>query len=653
MARFCIGVSGESHPARIPHRPFFPIRGIVIAGCLLTGLSQAADTGKPAPTPEPKPAPASAKSNATPAPKALPPAKPAALSAPVDKAKPAPAKPTPVPSKPETKPAPAKVAAATTAPPSPASLFESPATLKTESRIDQLVMARLKPLGVRPALCSDAVFVRRAYLDVTGTLPTAAEAKAFIDDPDTATKRTRLVDRLLASDEFAVYWGMKWGDLLRIKAEFPINLWPNAAQLYHRWVVSSLQENKPCDQFVREMLTSSGSNFRTGPVNFYRAMPDRSPEGIASVVALTFMGTRAESWPKEKLAGMSAFFAQIGYKPTSEWKEEYVFWDPIGTHTIAGNVAPGRAKVEEIGTPLAADVAVAGPKAFPMTAVFPDGKAVKLSPDRDPREVFADWLLAPGNPWFARSISNRVWSWFLGRGIVHEPDDLRPDNPPSNPELIAYLEQEFVASKYDLRHLYRLILNSETYQFSSLAKSTKPEVAAQFGSYPLRRLEAEVLIDAINRITGTSELYTSPIPEPFTYIPQGQPAVAIGDGSITSPFLALFGRSARATGTEDERSNQVVAAQWLHLLNSSQIQEKLDRGPGLKSLLQSKRPPREMITELYLTILSRHPTAEEMARAKTYCGIGADEKPGKGTRAEHWNDLGWALLNSSEFFFRH
>lgn len=536
---------------------------------------------------------------------------------------------------------------------SPASLFESAAPLKTESRVDQLVMAKLKPLGVRPVLCSDAVFVRRAYLDVIGVLPTAQEARTFIEDPDTAGKRARLVEDLLARDEFAVYWAMKWADLLRIKAEFPVNLWPNAAQLYHRWVLSSIQENKPFDRFARELLTSSGSNFRVGPVNFYRAMADRSPEGIASTVALTFMAARTESWPAERLAGMSAFFAQTGYKPTSEWKEEHVFWDPSGTHTIAGNIAPGRAKVEEIGTPQAGDVAAGAPKTIPKTAVFPDGSKIELPTGRDPREVFADWLLAPGNPWFARGISNRVWSWLVGRGIVHEPDDFRPDNPPSNPELLAHLERELVSSHYDLKHLFRIILNSETYQFSPIARSDKPEVAAQFGSYPLRRLEAEILIDAVNRITKTSELYTSPIPEPFTYIPQGQPAVAIGDGSITSPFLALFGRSARATGTEDERPNQVVAAQRLHLLNSSHIQEKLDRGPGLKSILQTKRPPRALISELYLTILSRFPTPEEYAKAKAYCGIGADDKPGKGTRVEHWNDLGWALVNSNEFLFRH
>lgn len=629
---------------------------ICLSIVLFWSLSHAAETVKSPAVPSPNPAPVPAKANplAVPAPKAVPAGKGTAPA--TTKANPAPAKPAPPAPKPEVKPAPAKGATVATSSPTPASLFESPAALKTECRIDQLVMARLKPLGVRPALCSDAVFVRRAYLDVIGVLPSAAEAKAFIDDPDTATKRTRLVDRLLASDEFAVYWGMKWGDLLRIKAEFPINLWPNAAQLYHRWVVASLAENKPYDQLVREMLTASGSNFRVGPVNFYRAIPSRTPEGIASTVALTFMGTRTEGWPKKKLAGMSSFFAQIGYKPTSEWKEEYVFWDPAGTHTLAGNAAPGRASIEEIGKPLVIEGAATPEGAlatYPKQAIFPDGTKVTFRDDRDPREVFADWLISPKNTWFTRSIANRTWAWLMGRGLIHEADDLRDDNPPSHPELLFYLEKELVVANYDLKHLYRLILNSEAYQFSSLPRSSKTGTEALFAAYPMRRLEAEVLIDAINRITGTSELYTSPIPEPFTYIPQGQPAVSIGDGSITSSFLSLFGRSARATGTEDERTNLVVAEQWLHLLNSSHVQEKLERGPGIKGLVTAKRPANETITALYLTILSRHPTREEIAAARAYCGIGAEEKPGKTARLEHWNDLAWALLNTHEFLFRH
>ncbi len=221
------------------------------------------------------------------------------------------------------------VASGAAPPENAASVFDSPTALTHECQLDRIVAARLSALAVQPVLCSDAVFVRRAYLDVIGTLPTAKEAREFIQDPDTKNKRRALIDRLLERDEFADYWAMKWGDILRIKAEFPVNLWPNAAQAYHRWVRASIAENKPYDKFARELLTASGSNFRVGPVNFYRAIQNRTPEGIAAAVALTFMGARAESWPKERLAGMAAFFSQIGYKPTREWKEEHVFWDPL------------------------------------------------------------------------------------------------------------------------------------------------------------------------------------------------------------------------------------------------------------------------------------------------------------------------------------
>ena len=186
--------------------------------------------------------------------------------------------------------------------------FEIAAVPVPVGRLDKLVFAELARLKVHPVLCSDAVFVRRAYLDVTGTLPTAKEARDFIQDPDTKNKRRLLIDRLLDHPGFADYWAMRWGDILRIKAEFPVNLWPNAAQAYHRWVRASIAENKPYDRFARELLTSSGSNFRVGPVNFFRAVQNRTPEGICTAVALVFMGTRVGSWPADKLAGMAAFY---------------------------------------------------------------------------------------------------------------------------------------------------------------------------------------------------------------------------------------------------------------------------------------------------------------------------------------------------------
>ena len=530
-------------------------------------------------------------------------------------------------------------------------IFESAAACAAESPLDRIVFEKLAQLGARPVLCSDAVFVRRAFLDVIGTLPTADEARDFLQSqaPD---KRRVLIDRLLERDEFADYWAMKWGDVLRIKAEFPVNLWPNAAQAYHRWVRATLAENKPYDQFARELLTSSGSNFRVGPVNFYRAIQNRKPDGIAIAVALTFMGTRADAWPAERLAGLAAFFSQIGYKPTSEWKEEHVFWNPLGV----SSAAPGRAAIAEIAQPPASPPAAANAApadAAPRTATFPDGTRVELSADRDPREVFADWLIAPNNPWFTRAIVNRVWAWLLGRGIVHEPDDIRPDNPPSNEALLAYLARELAASNYDLKRLYRLILNSRTYQLSSLPPGANPEAAANFARYPLRRLDAEVIIDAINKITGTSDLYTSAIPEPFTYIPENQPAIAIADGSITSPFLALFGRSARATGMAGERDNNAVPAKALHLLNSSHIQRKLEQGPKLRAIIDARRPAAKTVEELYLAILSRLPTAEERKVAEAHGKAATSRKGLPAKRREDWLDLAWSLVNSTEFLYRH
>ncbi|MBI4586373.1 MAG: DUF1553 domain-containing protein [Planctomycetes bacterium] len=503
------------------------------------------------------------------------------------------------------------------------SLFESSAAPNPRSKIDELVFGGLKRLGLQPAkVCSDAVFVRRAYLDVIGTLPTAQEAKEFLLDQD-PNKRAGLIDRLLKREEFADYWAMKWSDLLRIKAEFPINLWPNAAQAYHRWIRTSIKQNLPYDHFVREMLTASGSNFRDPQVNFYRAMQNKEPQTIAQTVALTFMGTRADNWPKDRLAGMAVFFSQLGFKATAEWKEEIVFFDPAKT------AAPATSGVS------------------PAAAIFPDGIPARLAPDQDPRAVFADWLVHPKNPWFARNLVNRVWCWLLGRGIIHEPDDIRPDNPASNPELLAWLERELMAAHYDLKHIYRLILNSTTYQLSPIPQTDRPEGEANFAHYPLRRLEAEVLVDALGQITGTTEKYTSAIPEPFTFIPEEQRSIALPDGSITSSFLEMFGRPPRDTGLESERNNRPTAAQRLHLLNSSHVQRKIEGSPKLGSLIRSSKDRREIVTGLYLTILSRFPTDEELKIVAAY-SQSANVK-GRDVLV----DLAWALINSAEFLYRH
>jgi len=467
------------------------------------------------------------------------------------------------------------------------------------------------------------VFIRRAYLDVIGTLPTAQEVRTFLADQD-PNKRSILIDRLLEREEFADYWSMRWSDLLRVKSEFPINLWPNAVQGYHRWIRTCIKENLPYDRFVHEMLTASGSNFRVPPVNFYRAVQSKEPQALAQAVALTFMGVRAESWLKVRWSDMAVFFSQVRYKSTGEWKEEIVYFDP--------NQEDPRSQISKSKSTL---------------ATFPDGKTVRLLPGQDPRKIFADWLTTPDNPWFARAIVNRIWFWLLGRGIVHEPDDIRPDNPPVNPELLGFLEKELVAARFDLKHVYRLILNSRAYQLSSIPTSDKPEAAANFASYPLRRLEAELLIGALNKITGTTEKYSSAIPEPFTFIPENQRSISLADGSITSSFLELFGRPSRDTGLESERNSRATAAQRLHMLNSSHVQRKIEQGPKLQSLIQSRRKPREIVDDLYLAILSRFPTEAEQKTMAEYART-------SGTRPrETAIDLAWALVNSAEFLYRH
>src|SRR5260370_357611 len=261
-------------------------------------------------------------------------------------------------------------ATATGAQPALNPTYESAAPLTAQSPIDARVFDRLKRLDIQPAnLSSDAVFLRRAFLDVIGTLPTTEEASQFLADPD-PVKRATLIDRLLDRPEFADYWAMKWCDLLRVKAEFPINLWPNAAQAYHHWIRAAIRVNQPYDRFVRELLTSSGSNFREAQVNFYRAMQSREPAAIAQTVALTFMGTRAENWPPERLAAIAGFFSQIRYKETTEWKEEIVYFKPVGQSSPPGSSSQPS-----------------------VSAAFPDGAPARLAPRRDPMEAFADSLI--------------------------------------------------------------------------------------------------------------------------------------------------------------------------------------------------------------------------------------------------------------------
>ncbi len=494
--------------------------------------------------------------------------------------------------------------------------WESPEAAVSPTRLDTLLRAGLRREGLEPARpCSDEVFCRRVHLDIAGVLPEPQDVERFLADRRPG-KRAALIDTLLDRDEHAACWALKWCDVLRVKAEFPINLWPNAVQAYHRWIRDAVRTGMPYDRFARELLTSSGSNFRVPQVNFYRAVQSRQPAGLAAAAALSFMGTRVEHWPAGQRAGLEAFFSRVAYKKTGEWKEEIVLPDP-----------------EPAG---------------PLHAVLPDGRAVTIPPDRDPRVVFADWLITPENPWFARQAVNRLWCWLLGRGLIHEPDDIRPDNPPVHPEVLAFLEKELVRSGWDLRHVMRLILNSATYQQACIPRGDPGRAERLFASYPIHPLGAEVLIDALCRIAGEGEAYSSPIPEPFTFIPDHQPTIELADGSITSPFLELFGRPARDTGLESERGTQPTVAQRLHLLNSSHVRKKIEGSRRLAGLQATARGDgRRLVRSVYLLILSREPMPEESAAAVDHL-----RAEGPGLR-QSVHDLAWALINSKEFLYRH
>jgi hypothetical protein len=436
----------------------------------------------------------------------------------------------------------------------------------------------------------------------------------------------------MESDDYADCWALKWGDLLRIKSEFPVRIWPKAAHTYYRWVRQSLADNKPYDQFVRELVTASGSNFRCGNVNFLRANPVKDPQTIAESAALIFMGVRlgcarchghpTESWSLEDNLAMAAFFGKVAFKPTQEWKEEIVY--------VNRKAAFRSPQSKEIVKPK-----------------YLDGETLEVPEQDDPREKFADWLIRPENPYFVKNIVNRVWFWFLGRGIVHEPDDLRPTNPPSNPELLAMLEKDFVAHKYDLKHLFRLVLNSKTYQLSSRPNEWNKDDAVHFSHFYLRRLSAEQLLDAIGQVTETSEPFASPIPEPYTRLPAGYRAVQLYDGDISAPFLELFGRPPRDTPYECDRNLHTSMRQALHMLNSDHVQNRINSSPRLQRWFQEKKTDEQIVDELYFVALCRPPKAEEKGKFLEFFG------KAKNQRGQAVQDAVWAVINAKEFLFNH
>lgn len=494
-------------------------------------------------------------------------------------------------------------------------------TLPRHNFIDDKMVAKWQSLGLTPApLCSDLEFFRRIHLDTIGTLPTPADIKAFLADPS-ATKRQKAIDKVLERPEFVDYWALKWGDLLRINRDA---LTERGMWSFHNWVRSCLRDRKPVDEMAREVITAEGSTFTEGPANFF--LVGNSPSDWAETTAQVFLGQRIgcakchthpfEKWTQDDYYGMAAFFVRLGTKGSQEFglfgQERVVFLRSGGeqTHPRKGGVVPPH----PLDGPLMTD---------------PLDRRVKL----------AEWMTAPTNPFFAKNIVNRFWGYYLGRGLVEPLDDMRATNPASNPELLEALAKDFMAHKYDLRHLLRTIMNARVYQLSSQVTVGNQADAqnVHYARFGVRRLTAEQLADALDFATGIQEKYPG--------LPLGTRAIQLPDSRVNSFLLDTFGRPARQITCECERTSLPNITQALHLLNGDALNRKLASPAGrLDKLLKDKKPVPEIVEELYLVTLSRPSRPEELQRAVSW--INQAPSPREGLQ-----DMLWVLLNAREFLF--
>lgn len=499
------------------------------------------------------------------------------------------------------------------------------ASLPANNFIDPLLYGRLKSLGLAPSgTCTDAEFLRRATLDAVGALPTPDEARGFLADTD-PQKRNRLIDRLLDDPRYADHWAGKWADLLRPN---PFRAGVKSVYVLDQWLRESFRQNKPYDQFVREILLARGSTHRHGPVVVLR--DKREPADIGAFTSQVFLGVRMEcarchhhpneKWSQEDFYQLAAFFAPLkrkgqGISAPISGEPEYVWFSPGGAvnHPVSGEVMK--------------------PKA-------PDGPAEQIDPKRDPREALAAWMTSRDNPFFARAAVNRVWAALLGRGIVHPVDDFRTSNPPTNGPLLDALAKDFVDHGYDLKQLVRTIMRSRAYQLSSTPNDTNVADTKHFSRHYRRRPSAEALLDSVSDVTG--------VREPLQGAPPDGRAAQAWNYRIDSDFLDAFSRPNASADPPCERDAGGSVVQALHLMNSNRLMTKLSGETGrAAALARSQRTPREIVEELYLASYCRFPTSEEMDVA-----VAAFSQK-DATRQSAAEDILWALLNSAEFVFNH
>ena len=499
---------------------------------------------------------------------------------------------------------------------------------ESDNIVDLAVFSKLKVLGIPPSeLCDDNTFIRRVTIDIAGRLPTETEVKAFVAD-ETPEKRAIWIDQLLDSPEYADYFANKWNMVLRNKPEGA----PDAAGTYgfHQWIWNSIYENKPYDQFVSQMITAAGDPTRNPAVIWYRSVNENNEQ--VEDTAQLFLGVRIqcarchhhpfEKWSQNDYYSLSAFFSQVGYKETDD-----VRYAHGREKVLVHNEGPAQAKNPKDGQMLKP----AGLGAPPLD----------IANDRDPRVYLAEWMSSPDNPFFAKSLVNRYWKHFFSRGIVEPEDDMRETNPPTNPELLDNLSQHFIESGFDLKDLVRTICNSRTYQLTAFPNEYNLKDKQNFSRYYPKRLTAEVLYDAFHQVTNTTEN--------FSGLPTGSRAVELRDPNAGPYFLKVFGQPQGDTACECERSQDANLAQSLHLLNSTEVQNKVASDVGRAAVLakEEDRTAEEKVRELYRWMYSREPKEDELAVALEHI-----EKNKENPRTAY-EDIVWALINTKEFLFNH
>ena len=495
--------------------------------------------------------------------------------------------------------------------------FSFPATPE-KNYIDTLVNAKLKNLRIAPsATCSDEVFLRRIFIDLTGMLPSVEEYKTFIANKS-ADKREQLVKELMERKEFSELWVLKWAELLQIRSSNQVSY--KATLLYYNWLQDRIARNVPLNQWVQELLGANGGTFNNPVTNYYQNETDilKVTENVAQV----FMGMRIQCaqchnhpfdrWTMDDYYGFAAFFTQIGRKGTDDPRELVVFNSGSG----------------EINHPLG------GRRMAPKYL----GGEVPDVVGKDRRGLMAEWLASPKNPYFATNLSNMVWTHFFGVGIINEVDDVRVSNPPSNSELLQELGKKFTEYNYDFKRLVKDIVLSNSYQLSTQANASNESDTKNFSHSSIRRIKAETFLDCISQVTETKNK--------FPGLPLGARAVQIADGQVSNYFLTTFGRATRESVCSCEVKLDPTLSQSLHLLNGDATTQRITQGNLIGKLLTDKKTPEEILNEIYVRCLSRMPSADEKTKVLALVNAEKDKK-------QVLEDAFWAVLNTREYMFNH